>query len=94
MLRRLSKIHEELGRPAQAAECLQELKTLGGVNAADAKDLQRSVMHLNAKKRMEGNPHHFRMLGVATSAVVLFHLLIVLVTCCDRSASFFHETMY
>lgn len=70
VLRRLSKIHEELGRPGQAAECLQELKTLGTHSSTDTSELHRSIMQLNAKKRMDGSPHHFRMLNVATSAAV------------------------
>jgi DnaJ homolog subfamily C member 7 len=70
VLRRLSKIHEELGRPGQAAECLEELKTLGSVNASESAELDRSIMHLSAKKRLESMPHHFRMLNVPTSAGV------------------------
>ena len=76
VLRRLSKIHEELRRPGQASELLQELKTLGGVTGADSAELSRMVMQLEAKRRMEGCPNHFRMLNVATTATVRPHPLV------------------
>ena len=70
VLRRLSKIHEELGRPGQASECLQELKAQGSVSVADSSDLRRMIMQLESKKRLDGCPHHFRMLNVGTGATV------------------------
>lgn len=76
VLRRMSRIYEELGRPGHAVECLQDLKALCSDNATDVAALDRSIMQLNANKLLlGGSPNHSRMLNVDTNAPVCNYLL-------------------